>query len=396
MKNRIIYAVTIIISILYIFVGNKIATKDFDFFNKGEENVVLEQSKVTKIIDVMEVKQDVFDGETTSSVSIGKNVMFNATITAGDKKGQMVEAIQTFDSFTPVNYKQVEVGDKIFLYQYEDADGTLKWYADEYIRLDGIIILAIIFAILILLFGRSKGVNTLVSLVFTVLSVFIVFVPSILSGQNIYISSIVTCVYITAMTLLIVYGANKKSLAAGIGCVAGVLISGLLTVIMSEILQLTGILNEESIYITYINEHNPIDLKAIIFGSIILGAIGAIMDVAMSIASSLYELCENIEKPTLKQMLKSGLTIGRDIMGTMANTLVLAYIGSSLSVVLLLCVYNNSLMYLLNREMIIVEVLQALVGSLGILMAIPFTTFISSVLYIKHKEDKLENIEKTT
>ena len=126
----------------------------------------------------------------------------------------------------------------------------------------------------------------------------------------------------------------------------------------------------------------PIDLRGVIFASIILGAVGAVMDVAMSIASSLNELVENMEKPSFSQVIKSGFEIGRDMMGTMSNTLILAYIGSSLSVLSLYCAYNSSFIYLINKEIIIVELLQALIGSIGILTVIPFATFISAKIYL--------------
>ena len=152
---------------------------------------------------------------------------------------------------------------------------------------------------------------------------------------------------------------------------------------MSNALELTGLLNEESKYLLYINEDVLIDLRAVIFGSIILGAVGAVMDVSMSIASSLNELVENMDKPSFSQVIKSGFEIGKDMMGTMSNTLILAYIGSSLSVLVLYCAYNSSFIYLMNKEIIIVELLQALIGSIGILTVIPFATFISAKFYIE-------------
>lgn len=386
MKNKIIYVITIIISVIYIIVGNKISTKDFTFFENNAQ-VNLEKAVVLEILGEQEILQQDFEG---NNITIGKDIIFKAKIL---KNGDIVEAKQTFDDYAPLNQREIQKGDKLFLYENEEVDGSIAWYADELIRLDGIIVLVIIFIILILIFGRVQGINTIISLIFTCLAIFIVFIPSILSGQNIYISSIITCIYITSMTLLIVYGTNLKSLSAALGCLSGILIAGLLTAIMSNILNITGILNEESVYITYIND-STIDLRAIVFGSIIVGAIGAIMDVAMSLSSSLYELSINIENPKFSQILKSGFEIGRDIMGTMANTLILAYIGSSLSSVLLLCVYNNSLEYLLNKELIIVEVLQMLAGSIGIMMAIPFTTLISSLLYTRKNKEEIKQIEE--
>jgi uncharacterized membrane protein len=183
------------------------------------------------------------------------------------------------------------------------------------------------------------------------------------------------------MTLLIVNGADKKSLAAAMGCFSGVLVAGIITKIMDFIVHLTGLLDDETGRLLYVNTQNPIDLKAIIFGAIIIGAVGAIMDVAMSISSSLNELQTSVKNIQPAQIIKSGIAIGRDIMGTMANTLVLAYIGSSMSVVVLIYAYTNSMLDLLNMEAIIVEFLQAIAGSLGILFAIPFTTLICAAIY---------------
>ena len=134
-----------------------------------------------------------------------------------------------------------------------------------------------------------------------------------------------------------------------------------------------------------LHENITLDLRAIIFGAIVVGAIGAIMDVAVDISSALNEVASKIEKPTFSELYSSGMNIGRDVLGTMANTLVLAYIGSSLSVVILLVAYNNSLFYIFNREMIVVEVLQAMVGSFGILATIPFTSVASAFLYSRNK-----------
>ncbi len=143
-------------------------------------------------------------------------------------------------------------------------------------------------------------------------------------------------------TLIIVNGINRKSICAGIGCFSGVITAGALTLISDHFLRLTGMVDEQSFYLKYMFEDHVIDLKAIIFASIILGAVGAIMDIAMSLSSSLCEIQLQSPECTSKMLYKSGINIGRDIMGTMANTLVLAYIGSSLSLTLLLIAYSNS------------------------------------------------------
>ena len=152
---------------------------------------------------------------------------------------------------------------------------------------------------------------------------------------------------------------------------------------MNRVLGLTGWINSESAHLANLPTENPIDLKAIIFAGIIIGAVGAIMDVAVSISSALWELKAQAPKLSFGGIFKSGVNIGRDIMGSMTNTLVLAYIGSSLTVILLLIVYAASFTELLNREMVIIELLQSLVGSMGILLTMPLTALVCAVLYTK-------------
>jgi len=113
------------------------------------------------------------------------------------------------------------------------------------------------------------------------------------------------------------------------------------------------------------------------------GSLGAVMDVAMSLASSINELSINMKDKSFSKMVKSGFNIGKDAIGTMSNTLILAYIGSSLATVLLLTAYNKNPLYLFNLEMIIVEILQAIIGSLGILFAVPLTTVLSAYIFNK-------------
>ena len=349
-KNTVVYVVTIFLSLLYIFIANHLILKGEEFFNADDSSRVF-LSQVTKV------------GEKVESEYGDSTTFFQARILKGEQKGEIVDAVQLLDSYTSVNNRKIKEKDRIYLYKH-DTDGETIWYADQYDRISGLSFLAIVFVGFVLLFGRKKGINTIVALVFTCMAVFLVYIPAILKGYNIYVWSILTCAFIGINTLLIVQGTTKKSFVAIVGTLSGTAISGILTIIMSKVLSLTGMLEEESLYLHYLIEEKPIDLKAIIFGSIIVGAIGAIMDVAIDIASSLNEVAKALEKPTKEKIIRSGFEIGRDIIGTMSNTLVLAYIGSSLSCTLLTVSYSGTLIYLLNREVIVVELLQALVGSL--------------------------------
>jgi len=378
----ILYITTIIFSILFLFIGNKIATKNLTIYSAGSGQKVF-KARVEEISD--RVSNDHSLNENTKFENI--QVTFTAKILSGDKKGETVTAYQNLGGLYFSASPEIKAGDKVLLI-YSEQQKQTKWQFMEFVRSDKLVVFGILFGLALLLFGRIKGFNTLISLAFTCAAIFAVFIPSILSGKNIYISSIVICLYTITMTYLIVDGGNRKTFAAALGCLGGITVSGVLTVIMDKVLALTGYVDEESIYLTNIAADSPINLKAIIFAAILIGAMGAIMDVSMSMSSSLWEVKEKSASSSVKALFKSGMNIGRDIMGTMANTLILAYIGSSLSVVLLLTAYSTSLTALINREMVVVEILQALVGSFGILFTIPLTSLICAMIYTKNNNNK--------
>lgn len=379
-KDNIAFIITVLLSAVYIFIANRAATADKVEYELNYSTGTPQKVEVVQIIDPDYAKV-VYQGYETED----KIILFEAKFLKGYRKGETFTAIQSIDSMYAVEQKVVSPGDKIIVYLNQNRNvPQVKYMFAEYYRVDFIIFLYIMFALLLLVLGRKNGVKTLISLAFTVASVFFVFIPAVLNGGNVYSWAISTCVYIIAMTLFIISGFSEKSLAAMIGCASGVFVAGALTLAANKLCRLTGLTTEDSMYLLFLNSENPIDLNAIVFAAITLGAVGAIMDVSMSLSSSLAELKEQAEDMNAKQITHSGMVIGRDIMGTMANTLILAYIGSSLSVTLLLAAYNSSQPLLLfNTEMILVELLQAAAGSLGILLTIPLTSLVCGILYDK-------------
>ncbi len=382
-KKAIVWVLTVMISLSIIFIGNKVVMKDAQIFMSADTNTVR-----AEVIEVIDSESDILDLGADAMVE-NTIVGFRCEIETGDEAGDVVEAVQVIDGmYAGSQYtKPVEVGDKIMM-MYSDnerADGS-PWQFSDYYRMDKIFILIAVFMFAILLIGRWKGVNTLLSLAFTFCFVFLVFVPAVMAGYNAYVWSIITCVFTIVMTLLLINSTSKKTCATIIGCVAGTIIAAVGTLIMTRVMALTGFIDEHSYYLTMLDTPTPIDLRGVIFAAIIIGAVGAIMDVAMDIASSLYELSEHVPDINFTKLCKSGMAIGRDIMGTMANTLVLAYIGSSLSCIMILLTFATSMMDLLNREVIIVELMTAVLGSLAILLTAPCTVVTCGVLYLRKKK----------
>jgi len=377
-KNIILYIITVLLSILMLLVANRYVSSGEKIFPGDSENVIA-RAVVKTIVDITHSSREYDE----STVIESTDILFTASIQSGNFSGRNINAIQTIDGFSYVEQKRVEPGDKIMLILTEIGQNEYEWRFIDYIRSDKLIYLGFLFIIILVIFGRIKGINTILSLVFTCLAIFTVFVPSILSGKNIYLWSVLTCFYVIVTTLLIVSGFNKKTLAAATGCFAGMTVIAFITLSMDRILILTGFLDEHSLYIVNLPLENPINLKGIVFAAILIGAMGAIMDVSVSIASSLWEIKSKVKSAGFKTLYKSGINIGRDIMGTMSNTLILAYIGGALSLVILLTAYSTSSLELFNREMIIAEVLKALTGSFGILLTMPLTALASGFLYTK-------------
>ena len=374
-RNFVVWVATVLVSIILIFCGNKLVTKDLEFLHV--EGAYAEKAVITSMDKVESTNYSLSEDVEYQD----DRIYFKAKIKTGEFKGQEVLAAQTADNYTLDPDQPLSVGDKVILYNYGSMEGEAEWVFGGFYRMDGMIVFGLLFCAALLFFGHIKGLNTLISLAFTCLAVFMVFVPSILAGYNVYVMTCLTCIYVIIMTLLITSGATEKAFTTILGCTFGVAVAAILELVFQHALRLTGIIDEHSIYLGYLDSGVVIDLKSLIFGMIVIGAMGAVMDVAMDISSALHELHYRAPDLSFRELYTSGITIGRDVMGTMANTLVLAYIGSSLCSILLLITYSSSLRELMNRENIIVELLQALIGSSAILLTMPLTSAVCSFLY---------------
>jgi len=372
-KNKIdpVRIITVVISAVLIFIGNRIAVSDRQLLSHPET------AARAKVIELTYSYDDNHEDNNYYSTF----QYFNAEILSGSHKGEVVESYQQMNSYNDTDERMIRPGDRVILYNYAIGTDLDEWVFGSYARFDNVLVLGIIYLVLLIFLGRGKGINTIIALAYTCLAVFCVFLPAVINGKNIYALTAVVCIFIIVMTLLITNGASEKSLCTMLGCGAGVLSAAILSFIFDRWMHLSGIIDEHSIYIKLLDSEKGINLRALIFAMITIGAMGAVMDVAMDIASSLYEIKYHAPQISRKELFKSGLNIGRDVMGTMANTLVLAYIGSSLCNIILRVSYAGSIMELVNTESIAVELLQAITGSLGILLTIPLTALLSCAVY---------------
>jgi uncharacterized membrane protein len=322
-------------------------------------------------------------GESVYFESI-ENVSVKVT-ESGPYKGQeyTVENAKTGNPGMDLNVKP---GDRIILLVHLSNGQVTDTYIEDHYRMPMIYLLGGIFVLLILVIGRMKGLRSLITLVISIGLTVLVLVPQAIEGRNPILLSIIISVVAIITTFIIVGGLNKKSMVAILGTAGGIILGGLLAAFFSSYGNLSGMSLQESQMLMYAPVNVVYDFRGLLLASIIIGSLGAIMDVGMSIASSMHEVKERAPEITKGELLKAGLNIGQDIMGTMVNTLILAYAGASLPLLMIFKVYEMPLGTLLNMDLMATEIVRALAGSIGLIICIPLTAFFAVMLYDKKDE----------
>ena len=295
-------------------------------------------------------------------------------ILTGKHKGEVYTVRNTIELAIP--YRLIfRLHEKMILQVDEDEETgkiiNLKIY--ERARDTKVYALIVIFAAALIIVGKKNGLKALITLGITVGLIFGIFLPSIIRGFNPILLALAVCSSATVITLLIISGNNKKTYTAIIGTIGGVIIAGIFAFIAGKILMLTGLGNEDAQMLAFIPQHRRIDYQGLLFAGIMIGALGAVMDVAMSISSAMWEIIFVSPDISKKQLIKSGMNIGRDIIGSMSNTLILAYVSTSIPVLLLFILFSNGFTEIINLELLASEVLRAVAGSIGLICTIPIT-----------------------
>lgn len=346
------------------------------------------------IVFAAETKEEYLSGKIISLISeeksdqdgIAKLQKFNVTLLEGVDKGEIVEVslpVYMDDEYN-VNAK---VGDRVVVYKTFDNYGNdemqLQYYISDVDKRVELYIMGIGFVILVLLIARKNGLKALFALIVTVAFIIQVFIPAIFKGYSPILFAVLTAVFSSLVTIYFTVGTSKKFFIALLGVIGGVLIAGILSYIFTYRMRLNGFLDSDLLASAYLLKN--IKMKELIPAGVIIGSLGAVMDVAVSIASSINELHETDPNMSKKSMFKSAINIGHDIIGTMINTLILAYIASALFTLLLIYIQANDypLIRTLNFQDIAVEIMRSICGSIGILVAVPLTAYIGTMIYKK-------------
>ena len=318
-------------------------------------------------------------------------------ITEGDYIGDefTTNYVLSYDIDGKILAYELDVGNKVTVQIIENADGTISVTVLDVVRANYIGIMFAIFLLSVVIIGGVKGVKAIVGLLYTIALIYFVLIKGIFNGQDAIANSIITTILVITGTFIIIgTGINKKILTAAIGTVGGVLSAGIMALIFNNLAKLTGA-GEDAIQLSINMTTINFNFRELLFAGILVSALGACMDVGMSIASSLDEIKMKNPDITWQELFKSGMNIGRDVIGTMTNTLILAYVGGSLTLILLFMASNMNIYEILNKETIAEQVISAVAGSMGVVYTVPITSFVYSILnrdkviYKKTSENKL-------
>lgn len=319
-----------------------------------------------------------FYGE-PSNMRLG-TVIYEVEVLRGSFAGLVLEANYYIDSPANVFF---EVGDQIVVRIFE-FDGELSIIEVRHPdRMALIFVVVGVFLIFLSIIGGKRGVFSVISLIFSVACVMFLLIPFVIQGYPVILMTLMVLVLIVIATGTLLAGITEKGISAILGCLGGAILSAIFATIVGSTLHVSGYNMTNAGAIMNLSDA---DVSGLFVSSVLVASIGAVMDATMSVASAMNEL--KIANPQMgtKDLFKSGFSVGRDVMGTMSSTLILAFIGGSLTMIIFMQVTNTSFYQFINHDFIVMEIVKGVAGSFGIILATPLTALISAKLLTRERK----------
>ena len=244
-----------------------------------------------------------------------------------------------------------------------------------------IYIFALLYLLALCIIGGKQGIKGCLGLIFTFFCVIFVYLPLVYLGYSPFWSAVFICFLTTLVTMYLIGGPTKKTCAATLGTLAGVVLAGISAWCFSKASGISGYNVSDIETLMTLWNTNRIQVGGLLFSGLLISCLGAVMDVAMSISSAIDEIYKQNSSLTRKELFKAGMRVGRDMMGTDSNTLILAFAGSSVSTLLLDYAYDLPYQQIINSNNIGIAIMQGLAGSFGIVLSVPLTVLICTILF---------------
>lgn len=361
-KNNIIVCIIIILFFFFLYFFNKI--EKVELINRTGTSY--EKAIVVEIIE---------DNLQEDGTRIGYQKV-KLKILSGNLKGNILDGT----SFAGYLYgADCTIGMKVIA-SISEYDGNASVSVYSYDRSNIIYVFVGLFLLMLWIIGGKKGFKSAIGLMFTFICIIYLFLPMLYRGYSPFLSAVVVIILITIVSLYLIDGISKKSISAMIGTITGVIISGVCAAGFGNIAKISGYNVAEVDELVFISNNTNLKVGGILFAAILIASLGAVMDVSMSIASAMTEIYSHNNNIGKKDLFKSGINVGRDMMGTMSNTLILAFTGGSINTLILNYAYALKYNQVINMYQIGIEIMQGVSGSIAIILSVPLVSIISSYL----------------
>jgi uncharacterized membrane protein len=302
-------------------------------------------------------------------------------IISGKRKGERVEFINDFI--------EVNVGDIVFINQLTTADGETIYSIAEHDRRGVLLLFTLLFIAVFLLVAGRKGILSLISLAAVLAVIFLFLLPALLSGASPVLVSVAFAVLIMALVMFITHGLTPSTFAAFLGATTTLIVVSILAHLAVTAARFSGFADDAALYLD-LAMGGTLNIAGILLGSIIIGVIGVLDDITITQTALTAEL--KLANPSLsqKEIFQRAMRVGREHISALVNTLALAYTGAALPMLLFLSLSDVSPLILINREMLAVEILRTVIGSMGLVFAVPLTTWFA-LFFIKRKDKAMED-----
>ena len=338
-----------------------------------------------KTFEKAEVVDIIKDNETESGNQIGDQVV-SLKLLSGDYKGNTVEAVS---SSSYLYGAHCEVGMRVIA-EVNESDDSLYVTVYSQDRTWMLYAIVLLFLITLCIIGGRQGLNSAVALVFTFVCIVFLFLPMIYRGISPIFAAVVVAVLTTFVTMYLIGGLSGKSVTSMIGTVAGVGISAVLAVLFGRLTGISGYNVSDIEQLEYVGQMTDVRIGELLYAGILISALGAVMDVAMSVPSTISEIHYRNPELSRKELFTSGIRVGKDMMGTMSNTLILAFTGSSINTLVFMYVYGYTSTQITNMYSIGIEVIQGISSTMGVILTVPIVSVICA-WHLKARKNEKES-----
>lgn len=346
------------------------------YHSSDTSGIEYEVGRVTRVLSDNKVVDETTEGIWRGSMELQLEIL------TGRYKGETAITTNYFSSLYNV---RVLEGDKVSIRIDTIGEHEYEVSIYNYYRVPQMIGCVVAFVLLLIVIGGKKGAKSVAGLAFTMICIIWILLPLTLKGYLALGVTILLILLCNFVTFFLIDGIGAKTIVAAVGSICGVLAGAVFSTVAQALMSVTTFQMDEAETLILITSTTELRLKDLFLCGILIACMGAVMDVAMSIASAVAELHQVNPGLGVGDLFRSGMNIGRDAMGTMSNTLILAFAGNSFNMMLMIYSYGVSFQQLMNTDFIAVEVIRSIAGSIGIVCTVPFVAFIAASVFGRKK-----------